>query len=65
MEKSPKEKWLKNKMAPSLYPWLFFCIKCIVEHALKLKRVQGAEPPGRGLKAECSDGGGGGQPPEL
>ena len=38
----------------------FFCVKYPVEHALKLKRVQGAEPSGRGLGAESPEEGGGG-----
>ena len=54
-----------RRIKRNLYPWLIFCVKYPAEHALKLKRVQGAGPFSRGLGAEGPDGGGGAtQPPE-
>ena len=45
-----------------------FCVKYPAEHDFKLKAVQGAEPPDRGLGTDGPErgggGGGGGQPLE-
>ena len=61
---SRAKKWPKNKKELYLQHCLFlfclFCIKYPAEHALKLKGVQGVEPPSRGLGTDGPDGGGGG-----
>ena len=56
--KDRRRKWLKKST-------LCFFVKYTAQYALKLKDVQGAEPLGRGLRVDNSDGreGGGGERP--
>ena len=53
------DRWNKGRRIKKSLPFPpdYFFYEYPFEHSLKLKGVQGTEPPGRGLGAEAPDGG--------
>ena len=56
-KKAERKNGRRIKRNLTFTPDCYLCVKYPAEHALKLKGVQVAEPPGRGLGAEGPGGG--------